>query len=99
MEMVTGLGGLVAEHVGRPARAEGGVELGEIGTATRHRGKACDRYEGEGKAGRPSRRRTLTDVLRRERKRRRDGGVVRRRAGLRRQLRDGEAGAAAACAR
>src|SRR5262245_7179666 len=98
MEMVTRLDGLVAERIGRPTGTEGGVELGEIGTATHHRGKAGDRHEGEGKAGGPSRRTALTYVAGRERERRRDGGNVRRRAGLGRQLRDREAGAAAALA-
>src|SRR5262249_58312727 len=92
-------GGAVAEGVARRTRAEGSVELGEIGTASRDRGQGSDRHEGEWNARRPSRRAALTDVLRRERERRGDGGIVRRRAGLGWQLRDGEARAAAATRR
>src|SRR5262249_29924417 len=54
MKMVTGLGGLVAEHVDRRTGAEGGVELGEIGAAARDRSQGDDGHEGQGNAGRPS---------------------------------------------
>ena len=56
-------------------------------------GKAADRHEGEGIAGRPSRRPAL-DVARREGEPRRDSRIIRRRSRFRGQLRDGKARAA-----
>ena len=94
VKAMAGVDRLATDDIGRAARTERPIEAGGIGMAALDRGARCDVHECERDPRRPARRRGIPNLVRRKTERRRDDRMVRYRAELGRQLRDGETGTA-----